>query len=51
MVSLARVAMGVHYASDIIAGMLVGIAVGLVWLELYTPILDWVISRLWFPLW
>ena len=51
LVALARVAMGVHYASDIVAGMLVGIAVGLFWLELYVPILAWVSSWLWFPLW
>jgi len=51
LVSLARVAMGVHYASDIVAGMLVGILVGLVGLELYAPLLAWVSSWLWFPLW
>lgn len=51
LVSLARVAMGVHFVSDIVAGMLVGIVVGLVWLELYVPTLSWVISWLWFPLW
>jgi undecaprenyl-diphosphatase len=51
MVSLARVAMGVHYASDIIAGMVVGIIVGVIGLEVYPPVLAWVSSWLWFPLW
>lgn len=51
LVSLARVAMGVHYASDIVAGMFVGIIVGILGLEVYPPLLAWVNSWLWFPLW
>ncbi len=51
LVALARVAMGVHYASDIVAGMLVGIVIGLWGLEIYTPILAWVNTWFWFPLW
>lgn len=51
LVALARVAMGVHYASDIVAGMLVGILVAIIGLEAYPPLLDWVNSWLWFPLW
>jgi undecaprenyl-diphosphatase len=51
LVSLARVAMGVHYVSDIVAGMIVGIIVAMIGLEVYTPILAWVSSWLWFPLW
>jgi len=51
LVSLARVAMGVHYASDIVAGMVVGSVVGLIWLEIYGPVLAWVNSWLLFPLW
>lgn len=51
LVALARVAMGVHYASDILAGMLVGILVAVIGLEAYPPLLDWVQSWLWFPLW
>jgi len=43
--------MGVHYASDIVAGMVLGILVGIMWLEIYTPLLAWVSSWLWFPLW
>jgi undecaprenyl-diphosphatase len=50
LVSLARVAMGVHYVSDIVAGMLVGILVGLIWLQIYSPVLAWVSSWLWFSL-
>ncbi len=51
LVSLARVAMGVHYASDILAGMFVGILIGIIGLEIYAPLLAWVSSWLWFPLW
>jgi undecaprenyl-diphosphatase len=51
LVALARVAMGVHYVSDIVAGMFVGIVIGIIGLEVYTPLLTWVSSWLWFPLW
>ena len=51
LVAMARVAMGVHYASDIVAGMFVGIIIGIIGLEIYTPLLAWVGSWLWFPLW
>jgi undecaprenyl-diphosphatase len=51
LVSLARVAMGVHYASDIVAGMLVGIIIAIFGLEIYPPIVDWIHSWLWFSLW
>lgn len=51
LVGLARVAMGVHYLSDIVAGTIVGILVGLLGLQIYTPLLEWVSSWLWFPLW
>jgi len=51
LVGLARVAMGVHYLSDIVAGAIVGILVGLLGLQIYTPLLEWVSSWLWFPLW
>jgi undecaprenyl-diphosphatase len=51
LVALARVAMGVHYVSYVVAGMLVGIVIGIIGLEVYTPFLAWVSSWLWFPLW
>lgn len=38
LVTLARVAMGVHYLSDVIAGVLFGILVGLLFLQFYPPI-------------
>ncbi len=40
LVSLARVAMGVHYASDIVAGTLVGIVMGLITLQFTGPLLQ-----------
>jgi undecaprenyl-diphosphatase len=51
LVSLARVAMGVHYTSDVVAGMLVGILVAILGLEIYPPLLNWMNSWLWFSLW
>ncbi|MBI3163248.1 MAG: phosphatase PAP2 family protein [Chloroflexi bacterium] len=41
LVSLARVAMGVHYVSDILAGIVVGIVVGLVGLQVVPAFLMW----------
>lgn len=35
LVSLARVAMGVHYLSDVLAGMLVGLVMGVVTLQIF----------------
>ena len=51
LVGLARVAMGVHYASDILAGMLLGILIALFGLQVYPPIVNWLNSWLWFSLW
>lgn len=51
LVALARVAMGVHYLSDIIAGAVLGIIVGLVGLQIYPPMVDWLVSLIGFPLW
>lgn len=51
LVALARVAMGVHYLSDIVAGALFGILVALIGLQVYLPLFDWLIHpsglRLW----
>ena len=51
LVSIARVAMGVHYLSDVVAGMIVGIFIGILGLKIYHPIVVWVNSWLWFSLW
>ncbi len=50
LVSLARVAMGVHYASDIVAGFLVGILMGLAMLQFHQPLLAWLSTLAPFPL-
>jgi membrane-associated phospholipid phosphatase len=39
LVSLARVAMGVHYLSDIVAGALLGVQMGLTTLQAAGPLL------------
>jgi len=51
LVSLARVAMGVHYVSDVLAGALLGIVVGLIGLQIHEPLLGWISSLIGFPLW
>ena len=51
LVSLARVAMGVHYLSDVIAGAILGIIVGLIGLQIYHPMINWLTSLIGFPLW
>ncbi len=51
LVSLARVAMGVHYISDIAAGSVVGILFGLIVLQVQQPFLAWLITIIKFPLW
>jgi undecaprenyl-diphosphatase len=50
LVSTARVAMGVHYLSDIVAGMLVGIVVALIGIPLSPAIFNW-ISQMLLPFW
>jgi undecaprenyl-diphosphatase len=51
LVAFARVAMGVHYLSDIVAGALFGILVALIGLQLYLPIFQWLFKLLGFSLW
>jgi len=46
LVSLARVSMGVHYASDILAGAILGILVGWVGLEFIPALLAWLTGLL-----
>jgi membrane-associated phospholipid phosphatase len=50
-VALARVAMGVHYLSDVIAGALLGIGVAVIGLQVYEPLFMWITSLIGFPLW
>ncbi len=38
--SLARVVMGVHYLSDVIGGLLLGMVVGLLWLSVHEAVLQ-----------
>lgn len=51
LVSIARVAMGVHYLSDVVAGAALGIVVGLIGLQISEPLLMWFINLIHFPLW
>ena len=51
LVALARVAMGVHYLSDIVAGALFGILIALIGLQIYQPLFTWVFRWLGFALW
>jgi membrane-associated phospholipid phosphatase len=51
LVSLARVAMGVHYVSDVVAGAIVGLIVGLIGLQIYDPLLAWFMALIRFQLW
>jgi membrane-associated phospholipid phosphatase len=51
LVALARVAMGVHYVSDVVAGAVFGIIVALIGLQIYEPFFNWITSLIGFPLW
>lgn len=51
LVALARVAMGVHYLSDVVAGALFGVIVALIGLQFYEPLFLWLTDLLGFPLW
>jgi membrane-associated phospholipid phosphatase len=51
LVALARVSMGVHYLSDIVAGAILGIVIAIIGLQIYEPILSWVTTLTGFPLW
>jgi len=48
---LARVAMGVHYVSDVVAGAAFGVVVAVVGLQVYEPVFRWVFNIIGFPLW
>lgn len=51
LVALARVAMGVHYLSDIIAGAILGILVALLGLGFYQALIDWFALKTGFLFW
>ena len=51
LVALARVAMGVHYLSDVVVGALLGIIIALIGLQIYQPMVDWFVGLTNFPLW
>lgn len=51
LVALARVAMGVHYLSDILAGAILGIVFGLIGLAIYPALFSWLTSWLGFAFW
>jgi len=51
LVALARVAMGVHYLSDIVAGAAFGVVIALIGLQVYGPLIKWMINIIGFPLW
>ncbi|MEP7135215.1 MAG: phosphatase PAP2 family protein [Chloroflexota bacterium] len=51
LVALARVAMGVHYVSDVVAGAIVGSVFALIFLQFYMPFFAWVTHLIGFPMW
>ena len=51
LVSIARVAMGLHYVSDVVAGAALGILVALIGLQIYEPLLLWFTNLIGFSLW
>ena len=51
LVSIARVAMGVHYVSDIVAGAALGILCGLIGFAIYPPIFTWLAQLIGFSFW
>ena len=51
LVALARVAMGVHYLSDIVAGALFGILVAFLVLQIYSPLFLLIFRLVGFSLW
>ena len=51
LVALARVSMGVHYLSDVVAGAIVGVIVALIGLQIYSPMIIWFTSLSGFSFW
>ena len=51
LVALARVSMGVHYLSDVVAGAVLGVIVALIGLQIYQPMINWLTMLIGYPLW
>jgi membrane-associated phospholipid phosphatase len=51
LVALARVAMGVHYLSDVVAGAILGTVVAIIGLQFYPLMVGWLGPLIDFPLW
>jgi undecaprenyl-diphosphatase len=51
LVALARVAMGVHYVSDVVAGAFVGVVAAVIFLQVHEPFFMWVTNLIGFPMW
>ena len=51
LVALARVAMGVHYLSDVVAGAILGTIVAIIGLQFYPLLVEWFGPLIDFPLW
>lgn len=51
LVALARVAMGVHYVSDVVAGAVLGVVIALIGLQIYEPIFRWFTALIGFAFW
>jgi len=51
LVALARVAMGVHYVSDVVAGAVLGTVMALIGLQIYAPPLLWFSNLIGIPFW
>jgi len=51
LVAMARVAMGVHYVSDVVAGAAIGIVCGLIGLQIYEPTFIWLSNLIGFSFW
>jgi undecaprenyl-diphosphatase len=51
LVALARVVMGVHYLSDVVAGAILGTVVAIIGLQFYPLMVGWLGPLIDFPLW
>jgi undecaprenyl-diphosphatase len=51
LVALARVAMGVHYASDVLAGAVLGVLIAFAGLQFYLPLHTWFTGLAGFSFW